>query len=326
MSISLRQLEYFVAVVDEGSFTAAAARLHVSQPGLSHQIQTLERQLRGPLLERLPRGVRLTPAGRTALPHARASLAHAERASSAAMRASGIDAGELHVGTLYSISVGALPTALPAWRRSYPDVQVRLVEFRHTNDLIAAMEAGQADVAVGPLPPDWDGPVREIGAEEFVLAAAAGARLPGREPGRREAGRREAGRGEATNGGSVRLADLSGHDWVHFTPPSGLADILDAACRDAGFVPRAAVRTEQAPSALNLAAAGLGVTLVPGNVVPPGFGGVLRRPDPPVRRMLAAYTRVRPDPITAAFVEAICHHTTATPAHLLALLEPGPES
>jgi DNA-binding transcriptional LysR family regulator len=303
MSISLRQLEYFVTVVDEGSFTAAAARLHVSQPGLSHQIQTLERQLRGPLLERLPRGVRLTPAGRTALPHARASLAHAERASNAAMRASGVDAGELHVGTLYSISVGVLPAALRTWRSTYPDVQVRLVEFRHTNDLIAAMEAGQADLAVGPTPPDWDGPVRDIGAEEFVVAAAPGAQLPGTRV-------------------TVRFADLADRDWVHFTPPSGLADVLDSACADAGFVPRAAVRTEQAPSALNLAHAGLGITLLPGNVVPPAFDGVLRRPDPPVRRMLSAYTRVRPDPITAAFVEAICHDTLATPTHILGLLKP----
>src|ERR1700720_4556535 len=118
MAISLRQLEYFVTVVDEGSFTRAAELLQVSQPGLSHQIQALERELGGPLLERLPRKVRLTPVGRTALPHARASLAHAERATSAALRASGVDAGELHVGTLYSISVGVLPTALPAWRRT----------------------------------------------------------------------------------------------------------------------------------------------------------------------------------------------------------------
>ena len=247
MSVSLRQLEYFVTVVDEGSFTTAAARLHVSQPGLSHQIQALERQLGGPLLERLPRGVRLTPAGRTALPHARASIAHAERAAAAAQRASGIDAGELHVGTLFSISVGVLPPALATWRRRYPDVQVRLVEFRHTNDLIAAMEAGQADVAVGPTPPGWDGPVREIGAEEFVLAAAPGTQLPG-------------------TGETVSLAGLADRDWVHFTPPSGLADVLDAACAAAGFTPRAAVRTEQAPSALNLAHAGLGVTLLPGNV------------------------------------------------------------
>ena len=87
-------------------------------------------------------------------------------------------------------------------------------------------------------------------------------------------------------------------------------------------MPRAAVRTEQAPSALNLAQAGLGITLLPGNVVPPAFDGVLRRPDPPVQRLLSVYTRVRPDPITAAFVEAICYHTLATPSHILSLLKP----
>jgi len=48
---------------------------------------------------------------------------------------------------------------------------------------------------------------------------------------------------------------------------------------------------------------------------------VLRRPDPPVRRPLAAYTRVRPDPVTAAFLDAICHHTLATPAHLHGLMQ-----
>jgi DNA-binding transcriptional LysR family regulator len=298
MAITLRQLEYFVAVVDDGSFTAAAARLHVTQPGLSHQIQALERDLGGPLLERLPRNVRLTPAGRTALPHARASLAHAERASSAAKRASGVDAGELHVGTLYSISVGLLPLALRKWRTSYPDVQVRLVEFRRTQDLVAAMEAGQADLAVGPTPPDWSGPVEDIGSEEFVIAAAPGATMPG-------------------DGRTVRLADLATHEWVHFTPPSGLSDILDDACRAAGFEPHAAVRTEQAPSALTLALEGLGLTLIPGNVVPPGFAGALLWPDPPVRRQLSVYTRVRPDPIAAAFVAAITQDTLATPPRLL---------
>ena len=290
MTISLRQLEYFVAVVDDGSFTTAATRLHVSQPGLSHQIQSLERQLGGPLLERLNRGVRLTPAGRIALPHARASLAHAERARTGALRASGIDAGELHVGTLYSISVGILPGALHAWRATYPDVQVRLVEFRRSDDLIAAMEAGQADVAVGPTPPGWEGPVREIGAEHFVITAAPGTVLPGTPP-------------------SVRMTELADQLWVHYTPPSGLADILDAACRLAGFPPRVAVRTEQSASALNLSRAGLGITMLPGNVVPAHFDGAVLYPDPPVLRMLSVYTRVRPDPITAAFVDAIAQQT-----------------
>jgi DNA-binding transcriptional LysR family regulator len=304
MAITLRQLEYFVTVVDEGSFTRAAQILHVTQPGLSHQIQALERELGGPLLERLPRKVRLTPAGRTALPHARASLAHAERTSSAARRASGVETGELHVGTLFSISVGVLPGALAIWRRQYPELQAHLVEFRHTEDLIATMEAGRADVAVGPTPPDWDGPVREIGVEEFVVVAAAGTDLPSDPP-------------------RVRLADLAERDWVHFTAPSGLSAILDNACASAGFAPKVSVRTEQSTSALNMVAAGLGVGLVPANVIPPHFAGMLLRPDPPVRRPLSVYTRVRPDPITAAFVTAIADETLVMPPHVVARLGAG---
>jgi DNA-binding transcriptional LysR family regulator len=210
-----------------------------------------------------------------------------------------VETGELHIGTLYSISVGILPQALHTWRRSYPDLQAHLVEFHHTDDLIAAMEAGRADVAVGPIPPGWDGPVREIGVEEFVIAAGPGA-LPVTDP------------------PSVRMAELSEREWVHFTRPSGLSEILDKACADAGFQPRVSVRTEQGPSALSLALAGLGLALVPGNIVPAHFDGVLLRPDPPVRRPLSVYTRVRPDPITAAFVDAIAAGTpAATPPHIL---------
>lgn len=305
MAITLRQLEYFVAVVDEGSFTRAAQVLHVTQPGLSHQIQTLERDLGGPLLERLPRKVRLTPAGRIALPHARASLAHAERTSSAARRASGVETGELHIGTLYSISVGVLPGALSLWRRQYPEIQAHLVEFRHTEDLIAAMEAGRADVAVGPTPPDWEGPVREIGVEEFVVITSADTDLPTEPP-------------------TIRLADLADHDWVHFTAASGLASILDNACLDAGFTPRVSVRTEQSASALNLVAAGLGVGLVPANIIPPHFTGAVLRTEPAVLRPLSVFTRVGADPITAAFVAAIADETLVMPPHILDRLEPAP--
>jgi DNA-binding transcriptional LysR family regulator len=295
MAVSLRQLEYFVTVVDEGSFTAAAEKLHVSQPGLSHQVQTLEALLGGPLLERLPRAIRLTPAGRVALPHARASLAHAERAEAVALRASGLDTGELHVGTLHSISIGILPPALQKWRASYPQVQIRLVEHRRGTDLVDTMQAGKADLAVGPTPTDWSGPITDIGRERFVIVASADSNLP-------------------TDGERIRLADLADHPWVHFTPPSGLADILDEAATQAGFEPRAAVKTEQAPSAVNLARAGLGVTLVPANVLPSGFDGTVLSPVPAVERALCVYTRVKPDPIAKAFVNAITDRTLVNPA------------
>src|ERR1700674_3852065 len=132
---TLRQLEYLVTVTELGSFTAAAAVLHVSQPALSHQIAVLERAVGGRLLDRLPRSVRLTPAGRALLPHARAALLAATRADTAARQATGAEVGELHIAAVYSISIGVLPAALRAWRRRHPGVRIGLHEYRHGNDM-----------------------------------------------------------------------------------------------------------------------------------------------------------------------------------------------
>ncbi|MEU6740221.1 LysR family transcriptional regulator [Streptosporangium sandarakinum] len=303
---TLRQLEYLVAIVDEGSFTRAAESLGVTQPGLSHQFQALEREVGGPLLERLPRGVRLTPAGRSMLPHARAALAEAGRATVSARRAAGVSTGELHVATLYSISLGVLPTVLGLWRARHPGVRVRLFEHRRADEMAQAMAAGQADVAVGPLPDGWEGAARHIGDEEFLVVTGAG------DPAATAAGAPR-----------VRLSDLAEREWVHFTPGSGLADILERACADAGFRPRVAVRTEQAPSAIGYAAAGLGPTLVPANTIPPHFGGAFLRPDPPVRRRLTGYTRTGPDPVTVSFLEVLGDHAPLLPPHVARRLRAG---
>src|SRR5437763_2281606 len=138
----LRQLEYLVTVVDQGSFTRAAELLHVTQPALSHQVRALEGSVGGPLLERLPRAVRLTPMGRAMLPHARAALADADRARAAARQAAGLEVGELHLATLFSVTLGVLPPVLRAWRRVHPGVQVRLYEHRHAGELAEAMAEG----------------------------------------------------------------------------------------------------------------------------------------------------------------------------------------
>jgi DNA-binding transcriptional LysR family regulator len=289
---SLRQLEYLVTVVDTGSFTRAAEQLHVTQPALSHQMRALERGLGGPLLERLPRAVRLTPMGRAVLPHARAALADAERARCAARLASGTTAGELQVATVYSASLGVLPPALRVWRRDRPAVDVRLIEFRHADELRDAMAGGAADVALGPLPDGWTGPVRPLGVEEFVVVLPAD------------------GASEDAATGVVDLATLAGCAWVHYAPGNGLAELVDAACAAAGFRPRAAVRTEQTAAAPILAAAGLGPALVPANVLPARFDGRVLRPAVPIHRTLAAYTRAAPDPLTAAFIETLVEHAT----------------
>ncbi|KQV23899.1 MULTISPECIES: LysR family transcriptional regulator [unclassified Kitasatospora] len=288
--VTLRQLEYLVAIVDQGSFTRAAELLHVTQPALSHQIRVLERQLGGPLLERLPRLIRLTPAGRAMLPHARAALAETRRAEQAARRTAGSVSGEVELATLYGYSLGLLPTVLRAWRRVRPDIGVRLFEHRHADELRDAMAAGQADLALGPPPPDWAGPVHPIGEEEFVVVVAAddpAATVP------------------------FRLSSLADRAWVHYAPGNGLAELLDQACAAAGFQSRTAVRTEQTAAAPLLAAAGLGPTLAAAHVLPPGFDGRLLRPDPPIRRRLAVWTRTDPDPLTAAFRTVLTREAAA---------------
>jgi DNA-binding transcriptional LysR family regulator len=281
---TLRQLEYFVTVVDEASFTRAAELLHVTQPALSHQIRRLERSTGGPLLERLPRTVRLTPTGRAMLPHARAALADAERARCAARQAAGLEVGELQIATLYSITLGVLPAALRRWRQTHPEVGIRLFEHRHTEELIEAMNAGEADLAVGPEPTDWSGVTRTLGTEELIVVVASD------DP--------------AATGDTIKLQDLADRAWVHYAPGHGLADVLDHACAQAGFEPRIAVRTEQTAAAPALAAAGLGPALVPDNIGLPEGSHVLHL-DPPVRRTLTAYTRGEPDPLAAAFIEVL---------------------
>ncbi|GAA2744427.1 LysR family transcriptional regulator [Kitasatospora cinereorecta] len=300
---TLRQLEYLVTVVDCGSFTRAAELLHVTQPALSHQIRALERTVGGPLLERLPRGIRLTPMGRAALPHARAALSDAERLQAAARRTAGLDGGELEVATVHSVSLGPLPPVLKAWRERHPEVRVRLREYPHAEQLRAAMAAGQADLAIGPVPDGWEGPVRELGVEEFTVV------LPSDDPLRDDPLRDEPLRDGPLRDGPaaprVRIADLAGRAWVHYAPGNGLAELLDRVCAEAGFQPRIAVRTEQTAAAPLLAAAGLGPALVPANILPPALDALLLRPDPPVRRTLAAYTRTRPDRLTTAFADLL---------------------
>ncbi|ONI92110.1 LysR family transcriptional regulator [Saccharothrix sp. ALI-22-I] len=300
---TLRQLESLTAIVDEGSFTAAADVLGVTQPALSHQIRPLERAIGLQVLERLPRSVRLTTAGRAFLPHARAALGAVDRGSRAARQAVQLEAAELGVATIYSISLGVLPPVLRAWRQQHGSTQVRLFEHRHADNLRNAMLAGQADLAIGPVPVDWSGQIVPLGEEEFVVV------LPFDDP--------DVGPEDTT----VDLALLAHRSWVHFAPDNGLAALLDEVCARAGFQPRVAVRAEQTAAAPILASVGLGPTLIPLNVIPPNFDGRLLRPDPPVRRTMSVYTRHGDEPVVSAFISTLIRTVELIPNHLRAVLK-----
>src|SRR5260370_11229061 len=145
--MSLRQVQFLVAIADEGSFTRAAERLLVAQPSLSQQLKGLEQELGGQLLERLPTGVRLTAAGKAFMPDARLAVTHAAHAARSARSALGLEAGELEVATVTSIAFGVLPPAFELWRARYPATTLALRQDQHRAPLEAASWAGAGDIA-----------------------------------------------------------------------------------------------------------------------------------------------------------------------------------
>src|SRR4051812_43802686 len=172
--MTLRQMEYLLAVVDEGSFTRAAERLFVSQPALSHQVKALEQSVGGTLLERRPHAVHLTPLGRAFLPHAAAAVHAAEDARRAARTVGQLEAGELRIATLHSIALGVVPAAIRAWRLAHPDVSFELHEYVNIDELTAQMQLGVADVAVSSRPRGGGGPPRMLGLGELPPLLAGG--------------------------------------------------------------------------------------------------------------------------------------------------------
>lgn len=298
--MNFRQLTCFVAVVDHGSFTRAAREIGIAQPSLSQHIRALEDELNGRLIERLPRGIALTPAGRTLLPEARAAVRAVERGRRGARAALALEAGELEIATVLSMAVGLLPRYIKIWHERYPDVGIRLQEFRHRSLLEDAVMQGVADFAIGPLPVRvWDGPLAVISWEEFVIVLPPGDALAGRE--------------------SIRLEELADRDWVLYHQDHGLAGILEETCRQAGFSPRGSVRTSQAEGAARLASAGLGPALVPDNIVLPGIEGSVLRLEPRLIRDVAAYARTEWSPTTAAFIGVLGSEQRPRPSGAVAM-------
>jgi DNA-binding transcriptional LysR family regulator len=298
--MNFRQLECFIAVVDEGSFTRAARRVGIAQPSLSQHIKALEEELDGTVLDRLPRGVSLTPAGRALLPEARLAVRALERGWQGARSALALELGELEVATVLSMAVGILPAHIGTWHERHPNVAIRIHEYRHRNLLEDAVEQGVADFAVGPRPlRRWDGPLETVAWEEFVLVVATSDPLAARS--------------------SVSLGDLREHEWVLYHPDHGLAGVVDEICRGAGFRPRGTVRTSQAEGAVRLAAVGVGIALVPDNIVVPGIDCAVLRFQPRLIRDVAVYARSDWSPTAAAFVDVLRGNPRRRPANAVSI-------
>ena len=172
MAITLKQLGYFVALAEEQSFGRAASRVLISQPALSVQIRELEATLGARLVERLPREVRITRAGRDVLRRARAILAEIGDLEQAVRLQQGL-AGRLTLGIIPTAAPYLLPSVLTQLRAHDLTLDIRIREAR-TQPLIEALAHGRIDAAVVALPVGERGlGVVPLFEDRFVLAGSA---------------------------------------------------------------------------------------------------------------------------------------------------------
>jgi DNA-binding transcriptional LysR family regulator len=246
--VELRQLRYFVAIAQAGSFSRAAERVHVSQPPLSTQMKSLEQEIGTQLLVRTNRGVSLTSSGQIFYEEIRALLARLDSVRDKTLQAGRGDVGMLAVGFVSIADYGILPPALKSFRTQFPLVEVQLHELT-TDAQIRELRASRLDLGLGLAPvAEPDLTFQSILREELVLAA------PADYP--------------SAKGDVVDLRTLSKASFI--VPPRdiapGLYDLTISRCRTAGFAPRIVQNARQMQTVIGLVSCGMGVALVPASV------------------------------------------------------------
>ncbi len=175
---TLKQLTYLRALVNAGSFGAAAAASNITQPALSLQIQTLEEHFGGQLIERRRSGLSLTPLGAAVLERAHDILNIAEDLATLAVRAHEAPIGPVRLGLIPTVAPYLLPRILPGLKSNFSELAFIIREGR-TSTLIADLENNVIDVAVLALPLETSSLEAEPLLEEpFVLATGADFKAP----------------------------------------------------------------------------------------------------------------------------------------------------
>ncbi|MET4675990.1 MULTISPECIES: LysR family transcriptional regulator [unclassified Luteibacter] len=291
----LRQLRYFVEVAETLSFTQAAQRLHISQPPLSQQIQSLEADLGVRLLDRNRRRVALTEPGRLFLIEAKAILARAESARTVVSEAAAGFTGQLKLAYAVSVSFHpALPETLLRFSHEAPNVSLHLGEML-TGAQYDALLSGQIDVGLLRAHPEGVANARQLNVETIdheplVIALPVDHRLARRD--------------------AVRMEELATERWV--APPRAhaatLIDRLSLLADKARFRPNIRQEAQQIPSLLPLVAAGLGLALVPASLRAVHLDGVafVRVDDPEAYLLLAVASRVdNTSPVLDSFLRTV---------------------
>lgn len=265
MEVELHQLRYFVAVAERRHFTQAAADLAVAQPSVSKQIRKLEDELGAPLFQRARGEIALTQAGEALLPWAKRVLSDVDGARHEVRDLAGLGRGRLSVGATPSLTTVVLPDVLARFHAEHPGIELVLHEAG-SRVLLERLERGDVEVALVILPVHEEAfATTALFREELVLAVPRDHRFARRR--------------------SVRIADLHDVPLVMFREGYDLRSVTIAACQQAGFEPIFALEGGEMDGVLRMAAAGLGVAVVPGSVLERGGPlAAVRLEDPPLER------------------------------------------
>jgi DNA-binding transcriptional LysR family regulator len=242
--MELRQLEYFVAVAEEANFTRAAARVHISQSGVSAQVRQLELELGQSLLDRSGRAVRLTEVGAGVLPFARVALEAVANARLVVDQLAGLVRGQVMVGMVSGCALTVIPDLLAEFHDFYPGVRIALTEA-DSEHLVEQLRVGRLDLALVGTAGDALPGVEAAVIVDDLLVAAVGLDDP-------LAARK-----------TITVDALRDRPLISLPRGTGVRSALDTACSNAGFEPRVVFEASALPMVAQLACRGLGLAILP---------------------------------------------------------------
>jgi DNA-binding transcriptional LysR family regulator len=274
--LHLNRLSVFVTVAKTGSFSAAADALSYTQSAVSQQIAALEAETGVTLIERLPRGVRLTTAGEALLTHAESILGRLAAAEAEMEAIAGVRGGQLRMASFPTAGATLMPVAIAMFRAQHPEVELTLAEGE-PEEIAPRLFAGEFDLA---LLFEFEGTsdslvtdlVRQPLFEDPMFLA-----LPADHP--------------LANRRTLRLADLRAEAWVQTSSSSPCARHVVRCCHAAGFDPIVSFESDDYQTVQGLVAAGVGVALIPKLAVASARDDIAIRalsPYSPVRNVIAA--------------------------------------
>ncbi|NYE37865.1 DNA-binding transcriptional LysR family regulator [Nocardioides cavernae] len=285
-----RQLEFFLAIAEAGSFTRAAQALHVAQPSLSHSMRTLETELGSPLFERHGRGVRLTAAGEALLAPARRAVRSFGLAASAVRGVADGGSGTLRLVSSTSWAVHPLVGLIGEFRRQRPQVRFEVTDPAARAVVLDQVRTGQVDFGlVDGAPPSGSLASLEL-AEQQLLAVLP----PGQDPGL-----------------STTIERLARHGLIGTPRGTALRGLLDGCLEAAGRATEVMVETAHAASVVPLVVSGAGATVLPeGMAVDAATKGArVARLEPGIRATVSLVWRTGgPHGLAADFLELVREH------------------